>query len=537
MNAELEDRARMTAWIAMAVMFVCTASVAFRSSGLVYDMPLTEDGYLSMTIARNIGLGRGLTADARELTNGFQPLWVFAISLWFRLFDGDRLSAVRAVLLTHSVIFIASAHVWARFLSSFSAAHRARNYTLFLATYLFSLQLIVQSFNGLETGLLLLTFGLAVRSYVSAGDDGTWPLFRTACLLGLLTLVRIDAAIFVAILVTVDLIAGSGPAGTRLKRAAMLGGVSALFLLPWLAYGWLQFGSVIPISGQSLTLSSSTRNVPLATYNMLGALIRNLVPTYWGGRFRRFSALMLAGLLVAVWVRLRNRGMTMTSVWRELERQPLRMRVAVGSLTLFVAVLVVLYARDSNAVFFWPRYMVLCAILGVAWIGTLTAVVWNNSPRWAALMWAVLCLPSLVFVPAWHRAGALLPAYLEAVSYWNGPMLAQVDLVRRYALPGERVGAPQSGTLGFFIDGAYNLDGKVSLSALNARKQKALVRFMLDSEIGLVVDFQIFTLPGRQELFDSVEFVRHYRQIYPEHYTSEYDLGVFRRIRDEAGRH
>jgi hypothetical protein len=535
-NAGLEDRARTMAWIAMAVMFVCTASAAFRSNSVVYDMPLTEDGYLSMTIARNIGLGRGVTADARELTNGFQPLWVFAISLWFRLFDGDRLSAVRAVLLTHSVIFIASAHVWARFLSSFSSAHRARNYTLFLMTYLFSLQLIVQSFNGLETGLLLLTFGLAVGSYINAGDDRTWPLFRTACLLGLQTLVRIDAAIFVAILVTIDVMAGAGPVGTRLKRAVILGGVSALFLLPWLAYGWLRFGSLIPISGQSLTLSPSVRHVPLAIYNMLGALIRNLVPTYWGGRFRRLSALMLTGLLVYGWVRLRKRGMTLTSVWRELEGQPPKMRIAVGSLTVFVTVLMVLYARDSNAVFFWPRYMVLCAILGVAWIGTLTAVVWNNAPRLAGVMWAVLCLPSLVFVPAWHRVGALLPAYLEAVSYWNGPMLAQVDLVRRYARPGERVGAPQSGTLGFFIDGAYNLDGKVSLSALNARKQKALVRFMRDSEIELIVDFQIFTLPGRQELFDSEEFVRSYRQIYPEHYTSEYDLGVFRRIRDQIAR-
>jgi hypothetical protein len=54
---------------------------------------------------------------------------------------------------------------------------------------------------------------------------------------------------------------------------------------------------------------------------------------------------------------------------------------------------------------------------------------------------------------------------------------------------------------------------------------------MLDQQIELIVDFQIFTLPGRKELFDSVEFLRYYRQVYPERYTSEYDLGVFRRIR------
>ena len=62
------------------------------------------------------------------------------------------------------------------------------------------------------------------------------------------------------------------------------------------------------------------------------------------------------------------------------------------------------------------------------------------------------------------------------------------------------------------------------------------MRFMLDHDIELMVDYQIFTLPGRKDLFDSAEFFQYYRQVFPEHYTSEYDLGVFRRIRDDARR-
>ncbi len=165
----------------MAVLFVCTASAAFRSADLVYGTPLTEDGYLSLTIARNIAAGRGVTADGRELTNGFQPLWVFATSVWFKLFHGDRLSAVRAVLITHSVLFILAAHVWARFLSAFSTTHRERLYALFVVTYVTCHQLLVQSFNGLETGLLLLILGLAVGSYVDSTDDTPWRRLRTAC--------------------------------------------------------------------------------------------------------------------------------------------------------------------------------------------------------------------------------------------------------------------------------------------------------------------------------------------------------------------
>jgi hypothetical protein len=524
--------AKRITWIATAVLFVCTASAAFRSADLVYSTPLTEDGYFSLTIARNMALGRGMTADGRELTNGFQPLWVFATAIWFRLFHGDRLSAVRAVLITHSVLFVLAAHVWARLLAAFSTAHRDRLYALFVVTYLTAHQLLVQSFNGLETGLLLLTLGLAVGSYVNAADDAPWRRLGTASLLGILTLVRIDAAIFVAILVTVDFIAGSGEPGARLKRAATLAGVSALFLLPWLAYGWLQFGSVMPISGQSLTLTQPDKDVPLAMYNMGGALIRDLFPTYWGGRFRRLSALAFISLLALLWIGARRRGLSIGDVWHALDGRARRMRNAATSLGVFVAALAIVYARDSNAAYFWPRYMIVAAVFGVAVIGSATAFAWSVSPRLGAFMWAVLCLPSLLFVPAWHGVGGAVPAYLAGLSYSNGPLLDQVELVRRYAKPGDRVGAPQSGTLGFFVDGAYNLDGKVSASALTARKHKALVRFMLDQHIDLMVDSQIYALAGRQDVIDSGEFLLNYRQIFPERYTSEYDFAVFRRIND-----
>jgi hypothetical protein len=292
----------------------------------------------------------------------------------------------------------------------------------------------------------------------------------------------------------------------------------------------------MPISGQSLTLTRSARDVPLAMYNMAGALIRNLFPTYWGGRFRRLSALAFIGLLSIVWIGLRHRGLLMANGRSVADGRALRMRNAAVSLTVFLGVLAIVYARDSNAVYFWPRYMVLAAVFGVAAIGTATALVWSASPRLAAFMWAVICLPSLLFVLAWHGIDDALPAYNAAVSYSNAPLLDQVDLVRRYARPGEHVGAIQSGTLGFFIDGAYNLDGKVSPSALQARKQNALIRFMLEHEIELMVDYQIFTLPGRKDFLDSTEFFRYYRQVFPEHYTSEYDFGVFRRIRDDVRR-
>ena len=38
-------------------------------------MPLTEDGYYSLSVARNLAAGKGMTIDGANLTNGFQPLF------------------------------------------------------------------------------------------------------------------------------------------------------------------------------------------------------------------------------------------------------------------------------------------------------------------------------------------------------------------------------------------------------------------------------------------------------------------------------
>ena len=45
---------------------------------------VTEDGYLMLTVARNLALGNGLSvSDGQIITNGIQPLATFVYSLPF----------------------------------------------------------------------------------------------------------------------------------------------------------------------------------------------------------------------------------------------------------------------------------------------------------------------------------------------------------------------------------------------------------------------------------------------------------------------
>lgn len=70
---------RDTSFLILQVLTVVVGLVLFslvlRPAGHVYDMPLTEDGYYSLSVARNLAAGHGMTIDGINLTNGFQPLF------------------------------------------------------------------------------------------------------------------------------------------------------------------------------------------------------------------------------------------------------------------------------------------------------------------------------------------------------------------------------------------------------------------------------------------------------------------------------
>ena len=74
-----------------AVGFVARVAPLFERDGRLLQQYPTEDGYLMLTIARNIALGHGMsTAEGTIPTNGTQPLVNLLWALGFKLFGGDR---------------------------------------------------------------------------------------------------------------------------------------------------------------------------------------------------------------------------------------------------------------------------------------------------------------------------------------------------------------------------------------------------------------------------------------------------------------
>ena len=505
-------------WLIWLLAFVPIALLATRQQEMFFAFPLTEDGYLSLSVARNIAIGKGISADGRELTNGFQPLWVFITAPWFSLFSGDRWGGVLGALATTSILML----LMAIFLGQIGKrvfASDSLSITLPLLG-LTSHQLLIQYFNGLETGLLVTTY-LAIALFYALYGLSTFPrALLGGLLLGTLILVRIDAGFFAVALLGLDFLQRQRSLA-GMVRLAMAGIVMFVAASPWFAYGLWLTGSIMPISGQSLSLSAL--DWQSAIYHVIGAVARNAFPTYWTGLWRPLGLVATVAMAAVVVRGLRARSTRAPA--NEIQSRFLTVFLAfVASMSL----LMLFYMTSSSAVYFWPRYLTPIAIWGVLLTGLFAEEIRRRSRLAAGLFLFVVCSPAIIALASWQGNATATALFNKATQSLNSALLVQVDLARRFRTGTEPIAAFQTGTLGFFLDGVYNLDGKVSISALKARRAHKTVDYMLDHDIGLFIDiFDFVTDPGGP--LDRRLFEQNYELIYPDALGAPYDMGVFRR--------
>src|SRR5262249_24305018 len=203
-------------------------SLAFRNTGVVFDLPLTEDGYYTLTVARNIARGVGFSVDGRTLTNGFQPLWGIVSSLFFLVTGEHKELLIRLVLLASALLAILSAFLWSRLAAGMLGVEGGLYRICFIVIYLSSFQLLAQHFNGLETGLVLVLQAVLGLYWCSAGDP---PLRRSVALglmIGVLVVARIDTGIFAVLLALEMLWRGRRDVGPAFVAAVVMTAMATL---------------------------------------------------------------------------------------------------------------------------------------------------------------------------------------------------------------------------------------------------------------------------------------------------------------------
>jgi hypothetical protein len=439
-------------------------SLSFREKSLLLHPPLSEDGYYSMTIARNIAGGRGVSVDGRTPTNGFQPLFTFLSVPVFVLAGPDRILGVRLFLALHWLFYVATAAVLGRILRDALDPQDARGRTLapwYAATvYLCLFPVFGHHFNGLETGCLLLSYAVVLRYAQTHALRTPAEAAVLGALLGLVVLSRIDAVFFV-ILVCAYLflfLSGGGPAGARLRPAATVAATAFLVSSPWWFYSVFVFGSLLPSSGaaeQAWALDARRLGV------MATAILRNLMPVYLHDLDERVAtdgvrALLLVGVLVLLWTRRGEVGK-----WRFANAVPGGHLLGLGCcLALSSLMLALWYALSSWAVHFYARYLAPLLLLVVL---ALARALFALAEAWPGRAVALLLLLGLS-VPF-----EVVRSYREPIIERNIFVRRQLTLVESRVPPEEWVAALQTGTLGYFRDRVLNLDGKVNPQALRRR--------------------------------------------------------------------
>jgi hypothetical protein len=467
MNASVRRLGAGLAVIA-AILALTTGALALRDGSQVFATPLTEDGFYSLAVARNVARGSGITVDGRQPTNGFQPLFTALEAGCYRLAGTDEVLALRLVLGLSWLIYLATAWLVGAIAADLTNdaqpdAESRRRARRWLAALLYGGGFLsfMHHFNGLETGLVLCLYALVWRVYQLGWFERRFGPIGLGALLGLLVLARIDAAVFVAVFCAWQFVAHARTDPARaLWRAGATAAVAVLVSSPWWAYNYFEFGSLMPTSGTAQQAwALSARRIRW----VLWALGASSLPTLWFGRFDELfhdgilpsalRALVIGGLAVLI-VRAWRRAGPLAGDASPRARRTVTfgavLAVAMASLALY-------YGLSFIAYWFYYRYLFPVALIASVLIAWWAAPVALARPRTAVALVALLCAPTAISAVMAQHGRTL---HVETV-YWE-----QLALIDEHVPATDLVAAGQAGTLGYFRARTVNVDGKVNREAI-----------------------------------------------------------------------
>ncbi len=483
----------------------------------------TEDGYLMLTIARNIAIGNGMSTAAGTIpTNGTQPLCTFLWAACFAATGGDKTAGVALVLVIEFIIACCSAVVLVCLTRRVLARHPLRDAIALLsaAVWYASPICVPSTMNCLESGTYVLAVMLCVWALITRPAEAapTWSwgrAFLLGLLLGLAFWVRNDAVwlIGAACLAHVVLaFPGGASLSRRLGESIVMGATTILVALPWLIFNRIRFGSIMPVSGAAESLKKhlgvNLSRLPAVLAEYLFAVLP--IP----------SSMETHPLVIAICVAALVLVMVLVGfLWRwanDLQR------TTISIVGLYATGLCLFYGLFFGAGWFLSRYLFPISPFLVM-VGTLAFL--------TALDMRVL--PGRAFIPA--AAGCLLCLLVLGLNvrlYRNGrhhDHFQVVGWVQAHVAEDVWVGAVQSGTTGFFHDRTINLDGKVNPEALQARLRNEIARYVVEKRVEYLADWA-----GLAEWARLPAFSEHFSLIVEDR-TQDYGLAVLRRRNDANG--
>ncbi|MEM9901867.1 MAG: hypothetical protein AAF865_10990 [Pseudomonadota bacterium] len=444
---------------------------------------ITEDGYLMLTVARNMALGLGMSVSEGTIqTNGVQPMMTFVFAWGYVAAAGDKMLGLYVIHGIMAAWAVAGFFLVRAFASRImTGLGEPADWGWLVAALWFLGPLMTRhTMNGLETGgyvalvvLLLLQFH---RVLTLGADASVAAQLWLGAVAGLAFMMRNDAVFL--IIPVFALWAGDSLLRQRfgyfamLRRIAPAGLVTLAIAAPWLVNNQLRFGSIVPVSGTAQSFGAPLGgNLTLLPAKLFETMFPMLpIP----GAFETSPVIIAIGSLASA-------AILGFFLFRLARHAPTPLILTVVAYLAFAVALTTYYGVYFGAPHFLARYFApLSPLLLTA---GLVALLWLARRLGAA--W----LPSAVACVSLCVSGALLLRPL--VPRFEGHMHFQVvEWVAANVDAATWVGAVQTGTLGYWHDRTFNLDGKVNPEALAMRREVGTVLpYVVESEIDVIADW------------------------------------------------
>lgn len=437
------------------------------------DKPVGEDGFYMLAVAWNAALGKGLVGNFDQPVTGIQPLVTFVYAVLAKLvlwWGGDKQDFVRLVMVFGTLNLLLFAHQLGLIAQRLvpGGPTRSRAHVLAVLGTLLSFHAFRVFTYGLETGVYLVALAqVLLMSFAYFARKPSALLSRENLLMGL--------AVGLAGLARVDFVLVFGMFAlaawlrmrAHLASLCVVGLVAALVFLPWPLYVWQVSGSPIPSSGpaQGELINLATAGERFSA--MANALVQNLLPALFTNG--RWDVGLLSVVAIVAFLK-----------WRKPSPGRFEVQVMHQWLWTFLA-LAGIYVLLIWATHFYSRYTAPLMVVAIP----LTAMHLSlrfSGPRANSQMGLCVLVASVVFVAftlfVMHR-GKL-----------GNPHIISAGFVRDHFSQVEKVGAFQSGVVGFANSNVINLDGKVNTEVLPHVKRGNIDEYLLaHPEIEVIVDW------------------------------------------------
>lgn len=472
---------RLTLWgtvgLLIGVGLLSRIAPLFDQGGRLLRQWPSEDGYLMLTIARNLALGRGMSvAEGTIPTNGTQPLFTLLQAAGFAIVGGDRVAGVaiaQGMQIGFSLVAAGLLFALARQVLH-ARPYRSEIAALAAGLWFASALAIPHTMNCLETGLYVTLILLSVyvwhRQEITRAERDRFSssVLGVGGVLGLTFWARIDAVFLIAAITLWHALPGVFAKRQQLVRrileSVVVGLTTIAIASPWLLYNQLNFGSIMPVSGTAQSadaaFGSNASEVPSTLFEYATVVLP--IPE---SLEKTGPVLVGASLFILLYLGVLGRFAL------KMNRQERVLLAVVGTFATF---LIVYYGLLFGAAHFVDRYLFplspflalsTTAMLACGWDRWFGSV---NVQRGLSLVGLTALGLAIVLNVRLYRLGSE-HAHFQVVEWVQQNVPEQVW-----------VGAVQTGTLGFFHDRTINLDGKVNPDALAAKLERRIPEYVVE---------------------------------------------------------